>query len=64
MAAPGLQNLSNVLGERSDAGTGATDGAFAEPDGSEEVRRFSEDENFSYETCLTARSHPSDVKEL
>lgn len=29
-----------------------------------EIRRFSEDENYSYETCLTARSHPSDVKEL
>lgn len=61
---PRLQNLSNVLGKRSDAGTGATDGAFAEPDEIEEIRRFSEDENFSYETCLTARSHPSDVKEL
>ena len=45
-------------------GTGATDGAFAEPDEIEEIRRLSEDENFSYETCLTARSHPSDVKEL
>ena len=48
----------------SDAVTGATDGAVAERNEMKEVRWFSEDENFSYETCLTARSHPSDVKEL